>query len=100
VKYRQTSTPIDTQSAVSSGGLRAVSKTECIGSSIVHAGPYKTLADVECAKAGWADWYNHCRLHGTFGMVPPAGSQQGNYAALNRRSSPNESGKKAVTVQT
>ena len=33
-------------------------KTECIGSSIFHAGPYKTLADVEYATAGWVDWYN------------------------------------------
>ena len=39
---------------------------------IFHKGPYKTLADVEYATAGWVDWYNHRRLHGSLGMVPPA----------------------------
>ena len=47
-------------------------KTECIRTTIFHAGPYKTLADIEYATAGWVDWYNHRRLHGTLGMVPPA----------------------------
>ena len=39
-------------------------KTECIRTTVFHAGPYKTLADVEYATAGWVDWYNHRRLHG------------------------------------
>jgi len=36
-------------------------KTECIRTMIFHKGPYKTLADVEYATAGWVDWYNHPR---------------------------------------
>ncbi len=63
-------------------------KTECIGSSIFHAGPYKTLADVEYATAGWVDWYNHRRLHSTLGMVPPAEYEQAHYAALNPEERP------------
>jgi hypothetical protein len=39
-------------------------KTECIRTTIFHAGPYRTIADVEYATAGWIDWYNNRRLHG------------------------------------
>ena len=58
-------------------------KTECIATTVFHDGPYKTLADVEYATAGWVDWYNHRRLHGTLGMRTPAEHEQANYAALN-----------------
>ena len=39
-------------------------KTECITTTVFHDGPYKTIADIEYATAGWIDWYNHRRLHG------------------------------------
>src|SRR5699024_4603742 len=39
-------------------------KTECIRTTVFHPGPFRTLADVEFATAGWADWYNNRRLHG------------------------------------
>jgi transposase InsO family protein len=42
-------------------------------STFFHGGPYKTVADVEYATAGWVDWYNNRRLHGTLGNVPPVG---------------------------
>jgi Integrase core domain len=38
-------------------------KPECIRTTVFHDGPYKTLADVEYATAGWVDWYNNRRLH-------------------------------------
>ncbi len=63
-------------------------KTECIGTSVFHGGPYKTLADIEYATAGWVDWYNHRRLHGTLGMVPPDEFEQAHYAALNPQEQP------------
>jgi putative transposase len=63
-------------------------KTECIGTTIFHSRPYKTLADVEYATAGWVDWYNHRRLHGTLGMIPPAEFEQAHYAALNPEKQP------------
>ena len=33
-------------------------KTECIRTTVFHPGPYRTLAEVEYATAGWVDWYN------------------------------------------
>lgn len=44
-------------------------KTTCIRTTVFHAGPFKGLADVEFATAGWVggwvDWYNNRRLHRT-----------------------------------
>ena len=34
--------------------------------------PWKSLSDVELATAEWIDWYNHQRLHGEIGHLPPA----------------------------
>ena len=73
--------------------------TECTGTTLFHPGPYKTLADVEYATAGWVDRCNHRRLHGSLGMVPPAAFEHAHYAAISRRSSPYENGTKAVTLQ-
>lgn len=57
-------------------------KTECIATTVFHDGPYKTLADIEYATAGWVDWYNHRRLHGTLGMIPPVEFEQARDAAI------------------
>ena len=43
-------------------------KTELIR----HQGPWKGLDDVEYATLEYVDWFNHRRLHGELGMVPPA----------------------------
>ncbi len=43
-------------------------KTELIR----HRGPWRGLDDVEYATLEYVDWFNHCRLHGELGMVPPA----------------------------
>src|SRR5699024_5157899 len=59
-------------------------KTECIRTTIFHAGPYKTLSDVEFATAGWVDWYNNRRLHSSLGMIPPVEFEALHYEALNR----------------
>jgi len=64
------------------GGIIGLFKTECIRTAIFHNGPYKTLADIEYATAGWVDWYNQRRLHGTLGMVPPTEFEHAHYAAL------------------
>ena len=63
-------------------------KTECIRTTVFHDGPYKTIADIEYATAGWVDWYNHRRLHGTLGMVTPVEYEHAHYAALNREPQP------------
>ena len=51
-------------------------KTECIGTAVFHDGPYKTPADVEFATAGWVDWYNHRRLHGSTRNAHPKGVRE------------------------
>jgi len=43
-------------------------KTELIR----HEGPWCGLEDVEHATLNYVDWFNHRRLHGELGMVPPA----------------------------
>ena len=43
-------------------------KTELIR----HSGPWQGLQDVEYATLEYVDWFNHRRLHGELGMVPPA----------------------------
>ena len=53
-----------------------------------HASPYRTIGDVEYATAGWVDWYNNRRLHGTLGMMTLVEFQQAHYAALNREPQP------------
>jgi transposase InsO family protein len=63
-------------------------KTECIRTTVFHAGPYKTLADVEYATAGWVDWYNNRRLHSTLGMLSPVEYETAYYEALNREPQP------------
>lgn len=63
-------------------------KAECIRTTVFHEGPYKTIADVEYATAGWVDWYNIRRLHGSLGNVPPIEFEQAHYAALSREPQP------------
>jgi transposase InsO family protein len=57
-------------------------KTECIGTDVFHQRPFKTLADIEYATAGWVDWWNNRRLHGTLGMLTPVEYEHAHYAAL------------------
>jgi putative transposase len=35
-------------------------------------GPWRSLEQVELATAAWVNWWNHRRLHGVIGNVPPA----------------------------
>ena len=39
---------------------------------IRHTGPWRGLDDVEYATLEYVDWFNHRRLHGALGMIPPA----------------------------
>ena len=39
---------------------------------IRHRGPWRGLDDVEFATLDYVDWFNHRRLHGELGMVPPS----------------------------
>ncbi len=57
-------------------------KTECIGTTVFHSGPYETLSDVEFATAGWVHWYNTTRLHSAIGLVPPIEYEHTHYTEL------------------
>ena len=48
---------------------------------ISHVGPWQCLDDVEHATLGYVDWFNHRRLHGELGLVPPAEFEARYYAA-------------------
>lgn len=63
-------------------------KTECIQTTIFHSGPFKTIADVEYATAGWVDWYNNRRLHSSLGYLTPIEYEQAHYATLTREPQP------------
>lgn len=43
-------------------------------------GPWRSLADVELATAGYVDWYNTMRLHTAIGGIPPAEHEAAYYA--------------------
>lgn len=68
--------------------INGLYKAECIRTTVFHDGPYKSIADVEYATAGWVDWYNNRRLHGSLGNVPPIEYEQAHYAALNPEPQP------------
>jgi putative transposase len=51
-------------------------KTELIR----RRGPWRGLDDVEYATLDYVDWFNHRRLHGELGMVPPAEFEATYYA--------------------
>lgn len=54
--------------------LNSLFKAECIRNPMMRpaAGGWKNLTDVEIAVAEYIDWYNHRRLHGELGHVPPS----------------------------
>ena len=39
---------------------------------IRNKGPWRSINDIEIAVAEYIDWFNHRRLHGELGHVPPA----------------------------
>lgn len=68
--------------------INGLYKAECIRTTVFHDGPYRTIADVEFATAGWVDWYNIRKLHSSLGYVPPAEFENAHYATLNREPQP------------
>jgi putative transposase len=53
-------------------------KTECVR----HDGPFRGEDDLELATADWVWWFNHNRLHGSIGHVPPVEFEAAYYAGL------------------
>lgn len=48
-------------------------------------GPWRTVEDVELATLGWMSWFNHTRLHGKLGDIPPVEHEEAHYAQLTTR---------------
>ena len=45
-------------------------------------GGWKNVGDVEIAVAEYVDWFNHRRLHGEIGLVPPAEFETNHWATI------------------
>jgi len=56
--------------------INGLYKTELIKAR----GPWKNVDDVEIATAEWVDWFNHRRLYGYCGDMPPAELETAYYA--------------------
>ena len=47
-----------------------------------NLGPWKGIDDLEIAVAEYIDWYNHRRLHGEIGHIPPVEAETNHYTNL------------------
>ena len=60
--------------------LNSLFKAECIRNPAMRPkGGWKNVADVEIAVAEYVDWFNHRRLHGEIGLVPPVEFEDDHY---------------------
>src|SRR5699024_6402956 len=55
---------------------------------LFHPRPFRTLADVEFATAGWVDRYDNRRLHGSLGILAPVEFETLRYEVLTREPAP------------
>ena len=63
--------------------LNSLFKAECIRNPAMRPkGGWKCVRDVEIAVAEYADWFNHRRLHGEIGLVPPAELEAEHWASI------------------
>jgi putative transposase len=61
--------------------LNSLFKAECIRNPVMRPkGGWKSVGDVEIAVAEYVDWFNHQRLHGEIGLVPPAEFEANHWA--------------------
>lgn len=44
-----------------------------------NKGPWKNIDDLEIAVAEYIDWFNHRRLHGEIGLIPPVEHEDNHY---------------------
>jgi len=55
--------------------INGLYKTELVR----NKGPWRGLEDLELATLEWVDWFNHRRLFGELGHVPPAEFETNHY---------------------
>ncbi len=51
-------------------------------------GGWRSVGDVEIAVAEYVDWFNHRRLHGEIGLVPPAEFEANHWATIEAQHYP------------
>ena len=69
--------------------LNSLFKAECIRNPVMRPkGGWKAVGDVEIAVAEYVDWFNHRRLHGEIGLVPPAEYETTHWARQPTRITP------------
>ena len=62
--------------------LNSLFKAECIRNPMMRPkGGWKNVGDVEISVAEYVDWFNHRRLHGEIGLVPPAEFEANHWAS-------------------
>ena len=63
--------------------FNALFKAECIRNPAMRPkGGWASVRDVEIAVAEYVDWFNHRRLHGEIGLVPPAEFEANHWASI------------------
>lgn len=63
--------------------LNSLFKAECIRNAVMRPkGGWKSVIDVEIAVAEYVDWFNHRRLHGEIGLVPPVEFEANHWASI------------------
>lgn len=63
--------------------LNSLFKAECIRNPAMRPpGGWKSVGDVELAVAEYVDWFNHRRLHGELGQVPPIEFEANHWAQV------------------
>ena len=48
-----------------------------------NKGPWRSIDHLEITVAEYIDWFNHRRLHGEIGMIPPVEAEQSQYHSHN-----------------
>ncbi len=51
------------------------------GELVRNRGPWRSIDDLEIAVVEWVHWYNHRRLHGEIGLIPPVEYETTHYTA-------------------
>jgi transposase InsO family protein len=69
--------------------LNSLFKAECIRNPVMRPkGGWKNVTDVEIAVAEYVDWFNHRRLHGEIGLIPPAELETNHWASITATTYP------------